>query len=219
MTLYSEATEGEATRTHTWIQASFRCNHCQKLSIGSTIVSNHTAAPIGLSHRWWDSREIHWTPSVLGGREFPDVPVHIASAADEAFRCRSADNLRSAILLARSVLEAACKDQKFTEGTLASKIDSMTAAGLIREFTRDAAHELRFVGNEMAHGDFIEDVDAETADEVLEVMAEILNEVYQSPARIIRMKAKRHASRQKEETASPGPSPSSGADFTGTLRI
>lgn len=62
---------------------------------------------------------------------------------------------------------------------------------LIRPHTQEAAHELRFLGNDMAHGDFVDPVDAEDADEVLEVMSEILNEVYQGPARIHRMRAKR----------------------------
>jgi hypothetical protein len=43
----------------------------------------------------------------------------------------------------------------------------------------------------MAHGDFVDPVDADDADAVLEVMAEILNEVYQGPARVNRMRDKR----------------------------
>lgn len=130
-------------------------------------------------------------PESVGGREFPDVPTHVASAGDEAFRCRSIGANRAAILLARSVIEATCKDHDIEKGTLAAKIDAMTTKGYIRGFTQEAAHELRHLGNGMAHGDFVEDVDGDDANAVLEVMAEILNEVYQGPARVSRMREKR----------------------------
>lgn len=90
-------------------------------------------------------------------------------------------------------MEATAKERGITKGTLQSKIDELTDKGHVREFTKDAAHELRYLGNDMAHGDFIDPVAADDADAVLDVMAEILNEVFQGPARVQRMKAKRTA--------------------------
>ncbi|MHA7290439.1 DUF4145 domain-containing protein [Arthrobacter sp. MDT3-24] len=150
---------------------------------------------------WWDF-PLRWTPEQIGGREFPDVPAHIASAADEAFRCRSIGSLRAAIVMARSAIEATCKHHGVTKGQLAAKIDEMTAKDHIRSFTQDAAHELRHLGNDMAHGDFVEEVDADDADAVLVVLGEILYEVYQGPARSGRMKAKREAAKAAKAEAS-----------------
>lgn len=204
----------ENSSAYQLVQAGFRCNHCKKLSIGSSMAgARESFSTSGIEHNWWDGKKIHWTPEQVGGRDFPDVPAHIAPAADEAFKCRSIDALRSAILLARSVIEATCKDKGVTSGPLASKINDMTAKGFIRPFTQDAAHELRYLGNDMAHGDFVNEVDAADADAVLEVMAEILNEVYQGPARVSRMKAKRNGDRQVEALAKPAAL--SGADFSG----
>lgn len=198
------------------VQSAFSCNNCQKLSIGSTVVPLNARIPSAVDYTWWDDKKLlRWTPEKVGGREFPDVPQHVAGAADEAFRCRNIDALRSAILLARSVIEATCKDHGVTKGSLAQKIDEMTGKGLIRPFTQDAAHELRYLGNDMAHGDFVDEVDADDAEAVLEVMAEILNEVYQGPARVRRMKAKRTATGNGAIDAPNMPAVRSGAEFSG----
>lgn len=194
------ATYGEPFK---WVQAAFVCTHCKKLSVGTTIVAGNALVPeSGLSSPWWEGKKIHWTPEQVGGRDFPDVPDHIASAADEAYRCRSIGTLRSTILMARAVIEATCKDRGATKGLLAAKIDELAAKELIRSYTKDAAHELRHLGNNMAHGDFVEDVEDDDADAVLAVMTEILGEVYQGPARAAQMKAKREAAKQASGTKS-----------------
>jgi hypothetical protein len=161
----------------------------------------------------WANATIDWTPDAVAGREFPDVPDHIASAADEAFRCRSIGSLRGAMLVARSVVEATSKDKGITKGMLSQKIDELCKLGFVREFTRDAAHELRYLGNDMAHGDFVEASSPEDCEAVLDVMSEILNEVYQGSARVARMKAKRTANAgdddnvvENDEGAAPGES-------------
>jgi hypothetical protein len=175
------------------VQAAFQCNHCRKLSIGTTIVSEYEQPSTqNIANEWWNKQSrIQWTPEKVGGKEFAYVPEHIASTADEAYRCRSIEADRAAILMARSVIEATCKDQGVEGRNLAGKIDAMLDRKLIRPHTHEAAHELRFLGNDMAHGDFVDPVDEEDSDAVLEVMSEILNEVYQGPARILRMRRKR----------------------------
>lgn len=197
MNLHGSATvvraeSGQGKARHLF-NAGFTCSHCKRMTIGEvwgdwggrTDAANH----IG----FWTSREsvTTWTPSSVGGREFPDVPEHIASAADEAFRCRSIGAYRASILMARAVVEATAKDQGIHDGNLAAKIEQLSAKGIVRSFTKDAAHELRFLGNGMAHGDFVDPTGRDDCDAVLEVVAEILNEVYQGPARVARMRSKR----------------------------
>ena len=63
---------------------------------------------------------------------------------------------------------------------------------LIRAQVRDAAHEVRFSGNEVAHGDLVDTpLPREDAEEILGLMDEILDEVFQSPARVRERKQKR----------------------------
>lgn len=81
-------------------------------------------------------------------------------------------------------------------GSLQKKIDKLYEQQLIREYVRDAAHEIRFGGNEVAHGDLVhEPMDHGTATEILGLMDEMLDEVFQSPARVERH---RHARLERE---------------------
>jgi Domain of unknown function (DUF4145) len=125
------------------------------------------------------------------------VPSHIASAASEAYVCQSVDAYRGAGALGRAVVEAVAKDKGITESRLVDKIEKMEKLHLIRPDIRDGAHEVRPLGNDMAHGDFIDPVDETETAETLELMSEILNEVYQSPAKI----ARRQVARQAKGTA------------------
>ena len=54
------------------------------------------------------------------------------------------------------------------------------------EQIKDEAHEIRYLGNDMAHGDFTEPVSEEDADDMLGFLATFLNYVYQMPAAIRR---------------------------------
>lgn len=137
-----------------------------------------------------------WWPKHVGGKKFPDVPDHIASAADEAHQCLSIGAHRGAIALARAVVEATAKDHEITKGMLDKKIDEMAKAGVISDAMKDAAHEIRFAGNEVAHADLAEEsITKEDAEEVLELMDAILTRVYQEPAQVAKVRARRQERR------------------------
>ncbi len=86
-------------------------------------------------------------------------------------------------MLARAVIEATAKDKGVTDGSLSQKIETLHERGYIRTYLRDGAHEVRYTGNDMAHGDFPIAVSSEDAEVLLELMREVLMEVYQDPAR------------------------------------
>ncbi|WP_208322171.1 DUF4145 domain-containing protein [Paramicrobacterium fandaimingii] len=149
---------------------------------GSTHAENFERSP--------DS-SIEWYPRVGESPEFSDVPEPIAEAAKEAHSASSVNCPMAAILMARTVVEATAKNKGITSGRLFEKIDALETAGLIRPSTKDAAHEIRYLGNDMAHGDIGDRPTADDAQDVLELMGEVLNEVFQGPARTARIKAKR----------------------------
>jgi hypothetical protein len=144
--------------------------------------------------------ELGWQPRALGGKDFPEVPEHIASAADEAHQCQALGAHRAAILLGRSVVEATAKDKGITNGNLASKIDGLRDALHIRPMIAETAHEIRHLGNDMAHGDFVEPVTTDQAEDVLFFMDEVLDEVYQGPARVNARKESRIAAKANKQT-------------------
>jgi hypothetical protein len=168
------------------------CDNCNALSVAKvTPNANESVTPTNLT-AWMDGQtNQEWYPIRASGKDFPDVPDYIAQAATEAYRCSSISALRAAVQLARSVVEATAKDKGITQGPLIGKIERLYDGGFIREYVKDAAHEIRHLGNDMAHGDFVTPVTNEEADLALTLMSEILDEVYQSPARVARARAAR----------------------------
>lgn len=141
-----------------------------------------------------DDAEAELMSTGVRGKEYDDVPSHIAAPASEAHMCTSAGAHRSAILMARAVVEATCKEKGITSGDLYKKIDALRDAGLINEQVHAEATEIRHLGNDMAHGDFNQDVTKPDAGDILGFMDEVLEEVFQRPARLARRKALRTAS-------------------------
>lgn len=169
-----------------FVQGAFSCDNCFRLSAASRRYGSHSSIDDVQAEA-----QLEWQPRVAVTRDFPDVPEHIACAAKEAHASHSINSLMSAILMARTVVEATAKHKGITSGNLVAKIDAMEQADLIRESTAEAAHEIRHFGNDMAHGDIADLPDAEDAAEVLALMDEVLNEVFQGPARTQRIKDKR----------------------------
>jgi hypothetical protein len=187
------------------IWCAFRCDNCSALSIATRKASLNDGLSMTNPAAWIELQsDAEWYPIRATGKDFDDVPQHIAEAASEAYKCRSISAFRAAVLLARSVIEAAAKDKGITQGNLISKINTLFDQGYIREYIRDGAHEVRFLGNEMAHGDFIIPVNGEETNLTLILMSEILEEVYQSPARVSRARAARAARQTPPPTEQSG---------------
>ena len=180
------------------VMGCFRCDSCQAPNIAVATGFLGTEDPLV-----WLAKKKNktWVPKpacTVPVTTFPDVPSEIAAAASEAYRCRMVANAnRAAILLARSVIEATAKDRGIAKGNLLQKIDKLHDGRLIRPDVRHGAHEVRHLGNDMAHGDFVRSVSAEDTDLVLALMSAVLLDVYQSPALV----ARAQANRQLRETA------------------
>lgn len=191
-------------------QFTCACDHCGALSILTRY--GHVDSPGDIIQT-----AIHeeWIPTNAEGRTFEDVPELIASVASEAYKCASVHAYRGAVALARAVVEATAKEKGITSNGIASKIENLHTKGFIREHVKEAAHEVRFGGNEVAHGDLAEDdLDDEEAEEILALMSEILLEVFQSPARVERQRQKRiarKAANQAAEAKSASPASDAGA--------
>ena len=208
--------------THVHVQAAYRCEHCGRLLLAHAQADQEHIKFSGLNQLLEQAGDqLAWLPT-KGSQppDFTDVPEHIRDAAQEAYRCRSINAHRAAVLLARSVVEATAKDKGIKKGPLDRKIDEMQRLGFIREDVRQGAHEVRYLGNDMAHGDFtvnaadgdgeadeqpdlaeaVEPVSEDDSAEVLEIMTEVLEEVFIGPARVARVRLAREAKK-----AAPAP--------------
>lgn len=158
--------------------------------------SNEDCAFVIAGITQFDKVQDHWPKSTVSAAPIEDVPDHIARAAEEVHLDLGHQLFRSAAMLARAVVEAVAKELGHTNGNLKSKVDAMTQAGSIRPHISEGAHEVRHLGNDMAHGDFIDPVAEEDATLIVTLMDEILDEVFQSPARVDRARQNRLAKKQ-----------------------
>ncbi|MFG3244185.1 DUF4145 domain-containing protein [Streptomyces sp. NPDC048157] len=171
--------------------ATFQCSNetCLRLSIGTIWRKSNFTNPKSEMPR---EPVLEWEPKTIRRRSFDDVPQQIAAAASEAHACLSISAYRGAVALARAVVEATAKDHGIVKGPLVAKIDEMHKQSLIREITRELAHEIREGGNEIAHGDLADEpMPPEDAEAIVALMDEILEEVYQGPARMAALKKSR----------------------------
>jgi hypothetical protein len=179
------------------IMGVFKCDYCKRFNIGwlaNTQLPHHHMT----YSAWFEHMDdyLHWVPQIGVGKSFPDVPNHIAEAASEAHECQSIGAYRSAVLLGRSVIEATAKEKGITAGNLYQKIEQLAAQNFIRDHVKDEAHEIRHLGNDMAHGDFVEPVSSDDAEAVLLLMGEVLNEVFQGPAVAAKLRERRESRKE-----------------------
>lgn len=183
------------------IRFAATCDNCDRIIIGEGYGDEMTG--YGGSSETTDLRQVQsaaakaafftWLPQTAEAPEVPDVPDSIARAAKEAYSSASVGNHMAAILMARTVIEATAKAKGITTGNLAGKINAMREAQLIRPAIAEQAHEVRFAGNDMAHGDIDVVPDEVDSEEILALMASVLTEVFQDPARLERIRAKRES--------------------------
>ena len=172
----------------TYFYGAFRCSSCQVFSVGILVCRTRdvTAQATDMLKR----NEMHvWRPSPGHTKVYEDVPTHIADAATEAYECHARDHYRASILLARSVIEASAKEVGITKGRLVDKIEKLHEDQWIRQHVKDGADSVRHFGNDMAHGDFVQPVTEEESTLVIALMEEILDEVFQSRAKVAKAKA------------------------------
>lgn len=163
-----------------------RCGACGALSIA--IVTGLAAKMNGNGAAEADrilrdsGHSITWYPVSVLTKEFSDVPQHVARCATEAYTALGVGANIAAILMARTTIEATAKSQEITKGRLIAKIDEMAKQSLIRPALKTAAHAIRSIGNDMAHGDVEEPPTQQEAEDVLLLMSMILTEVFEAAA-------------------------------------
>lgn len=190
------------------VTCGFKCAQCRRLSI-AWVNENSPYLPMSgqdatalLASR---NDDLQWLPRAGTAKDYADVPEHIAAAASECHECLSIGAYRAAVMLSRSVVEATAKVKGITVHNLVAKIDELAAQQLIRPIVQETAHEIRHLGNDMAHGDFVDPVTREEAEETVGLMGEVLQEVFQAPAAIDRFRQARLAKQAARLTAPSNP--------------
>lgn len=134
---------------------------------------------------------VSWSPPPMLPVDTTFIPAGVAGFLKEAHDAFSISAYRAVLLLVRSVIEATAKDRGVTSGNLAAKINQLHADEHIRKGTKDMAHALRVLGNDMAHGDIDDVPTQEDANDALTIARFVLDDVYVADARRADMLARR----------------------------
>ncbi|MFF7249879.1 DUF4145 domain-containing protein [Embleya sp. NPDC008237] len=180
---------------------AYRCEGCQALSLAQGRFARvDFGVPDGGSlwgESWYPQHPIHKTYESF-------VPERIAEVASEAHGCLSVGHHRAAVALARAVVESTAKAKGIDTGPLVKKIDKLYEQGLIYEHVKDAAHEVREGGNEIAHGDLVDDpIGAEESAAIVELMDMVLDGVFIAPGKTAAQRAARVAREQANQPPAP----------------
>ncbi|MFD2796493.1 DUF4145 domain-containing protein [Promicromonospora vindobonensis] len=176
------------------VNAAFVCDYCRHLCVGSWMRN----VDFERSGSWPEDSRIKWSPPHSERHTFPDVPKPIGAAATEAWLCFSEGALRGALAVARAVIEASAKHEGVTVKGIATKIEKLAELGKIRPHIKEVAHEIREYGNEIAHGDLDAEYTQEDTRLVLVLMNEVLDDLFQSPARLEQARAARQGRKAKD---------------------
>lgn len=134
-----------------------------------------------------------WSPPPMRPVDVTFIPEGVAGFFKEANDAFSIGAYRAVLLLVRSAVEATAKDRQIETGSLVQKINKLHDEGHIRKGTKEMAHALRILGNDMAHGDIGEVPTQEDADDALTIARFVLDDVYVADARRADMMSRRNA--------------------------
>jgi len=138
---------------------------------------------------------IHWWPLPGLSDLDPDVPPEISSAYSEGTRALSVKAARAAVVMFRGMLAQVVADKGSAvaqgKNTLYAKLEQMSQDGSLHPSLVDWASEIRLIGNAAAHPDALDPVSDEEATGLARLCRQLLNVVYEVPARIARNRAAR----------------------------
>lgn len=133
-----------------------RCHKCSYLNL---VIQNFSR---DIPNRCWLLHSIHsFPPSELPAKikKYKDdngktiIPAAIFADLQQAIVCSSVGALQGATLLLRRACENICVDNQCTAPKLKFKIAELKDKGLITKAQLDQAHNIRILGNSVAHDD------------------------------------------------------------------
>jgi Domain of unknown function (DUF4145) len=138
---------------------------------------------------------IHWWPMPGSGDLDPDIPAAVGSAYSEGMRALSVKAPRAAVVMYRGMLAQVVADKGSAvaqaKHTLYDKLEQMSLDGSLHPSLVEWAKEIRVLGNAAAHPDALAPVSEEEAADLGRLCRQLLNVLYEVPARIARSRATR----------------------------
>ncbi len=185
--------------------AAYRCDNskCGRYSVVSWFTTYDPTEHYRSGEPEDYDRTVRWSPPPITRPDYPDVPQFLAGAAREAWVCHGHGAYIAACAVARSVIEAAAKEFQITVRGIEPKIDALAERNLIWGDLIASAHVVRQFGNDAAHGDIAQPVTESEARDVLDIVDELLHQLFSTPARSDRLRTSRQ---ERRRGAQPDPS-------------
>ena len=140
---------------------------------------------------------LHWWPLPGLGDLDPEIPSQISSTYSEGMRALSIKAARAAVVMFRGMLAQVVADKGSTaaqaKSSLYAKLEQMSQDGSLHPSLVDWAREIRLIGNAAAHPDALDPVSDDEAADLARLCRQLLNVIYEVPARIARNRAARGA--------------------------
>jgi hypothetical protein len=148
--------------------------------VGLGVTAHQVILPLPTDAFGADQFAINWVPNAI----YEDIRQAELSAAAGAYY--------GAGLLLRRACQSICREKNIPEnGGLRSQIDELAAQRIITEHLAEMAHDIRVIGNELAHPDpntpsVITDEDVGLA---YEFLTQLVRAIYVDPQRAAKLKA------------------------------
>lgn len=140
---------------------------------------------------------MYWWPTPGSTDLDPDVPTEVGSAYAEGIRALAVRAPRAAAVMFRGMLAQIVSNKGSAAAqakhSLYDKLDQMSQDGSLHPSLVEWAKEIRLIGNAAAHPDALDPVSEQEAAELGRLCRQLLNVVYEVPARITRSRAARGA--------------------------
>lgn len=142
-----------------------------------------------------DYRTLPWPLKIGNGSE--NWPATVRRLWKQAHSALIGENYDSAAIMSRSALQAVTRHHKAKGNTLYSEIEDLSKKGVIPPIIKDWSHEVRELGNPVAHPDIAENEEddkattSEDAADIVEFMDYFLKYIYDIPAQINKYRERR----------------------------
>jgi hypothetical protein len=162
----------------------------------STVVIERNLDPEGEGPPRYEG--IHWWPTPGASDLDPGVPEAVGSAFSEGMRALSANCPRAAAVMFRGMLATVVHDKGSDAAKAApnlhQQLKAMDQEGTLHPSLVEWATEIRLVGNAGAHFDELAPVERAEAADLARMCRQLINVVYETPARIRRARQARPGS-------------------------
>ncbi|MCH7579847.1 MAG: DUF4145 domain-containing protein [Chloroflexi bacterium] len=148
----------------------WRCNNC----FGVVYVRVRT-----------EPDDLEFYPS-LRSEARDEYPPEVRDNFGEALRSLNGNNPKAAVVMTRSALQAAMRQQDAKGKTLKAEIDSLADSHAIPPAIKDWAHELRDGGNLVAHPEPDKTVETQDAEELIALAESLFEYLYVVPKELER---------------------------------